>query len=100
MKCRHETPCSKRCLLGTGEIEPCRGYDKCKDFQPNYTTNADRVRAMSDEELAAFLAKFDSHCRVCPADDICGGYSTTPPRDCAYWLEEWLKHPAEEVDDG
>lgn len=52
MKCRHETPCSKRCLLGTGEFKPCRGYDKCKYFQPNYTTNGDLIRAMSDEELA------------------------------------------------
>lgn len=56
MKCRHETPCSKRCLLGTGEIGQCRGYDKCKQFQPDYKTNADRIRAMSDEELAKFLA--------------------------------------------
>ncbi|MBQ8830836.1 MAG: hypothetical protein IJ017_04510 [Oscillospiraceae bacterium] len=59
-------------------------------------TNADRIREMSDEELAAFLAKFDPHCCNCPVDTVCGGCSSTPPRDCAYWFEEWLQLPAEE----
>ena len=96
MKCRYETTDSKRCL-GTKEIDPCRGYDKCKDYRPDYT-NADRIRAMSDDELAEFLAKFGPHCRNCPADDVCGGYSLNPLRDCAYWVEEWLQQPAKECE--
>lgn len=27
----------------------------CKDFEPKRPTNADRIRSMSDEELADFL---------------------------------------------
>ena len=32
--------------------------EKCKDFEEKKQTNADRIRAMSDEELAEFLANF------------------------------------------
>ena len=45
----------------------------------HYPTNADRIRAMSDEELAEWLAKNDPEC------------------DPAEWWLEWLK---EEVKDG
>lgn len=31
-KCRYETQSSKRCL-GTKEVDPCKGHDKCKDFK-------------------------------------------------------------------
>lgn len=82
MKCRYETPCSKRCL-GTKEIDPCCGYDKCKEFRPNYTTQADRIRSMSDEDLAEYLASL--------FEDIEQGiiYSANPDR----WLE-WLEEEA------
>ena len=29
--------------------------EMCKDFEPKRPTNADRIRSMSDEELAEFL---------------------------------------------
>ena len=56
-KCKYEGTgiWNGRCT-GTKEVDPCPGYDKCKQYKPNYTTNADRIRAMSDEELADFLA--------------------------------------------
>lgn len=59
-------------------------------------TNADRIRAMTDEELAEFLSKFDPHCCNCPAYSVCSGCSSTPPRDCAYWYEEWIQQPVKE----
>lgn len=31
-----------RCI-GTKEVDPCTGYDKCKQYKPNYTTNADQI---------------------------------------------------------
>jgi hypothetical protein len=85
MKCRHETPCSQRCL-GTKELDPCRGYDKCKDFQPNYMTNADRIRAMSDEELAEMLL---DGCRgsMC-SDQSHNDYGSV---DCFKCRMDWLK---------
>lgn len=52
-KCKYEGTgiWDGRCI-GTKEVDPCPGYDKCKQYKPNYTTNADHIRAMSDEELA------------------------------------------------
>lgn len=54
-------------------------------------TNADRIRAMSDEELARFLDdNHNSHGCVCPARDC--------RPTCRQCIEEWLQQPAEEVD--
>ena len=59
MKCKYEGTgiWDGRCI-GTKEVDPCPGYDKCKQYKPNYTTNADRIRAMSDEELVDVLREF------------------------------------------
>ena len=62
---------------------------------PNETpSNADRIRAMSDEELAEFLCDFracdaDEHpCNGCKAEKYCrAGHTGTI---------DWLKQPAEE----
>lgn len=52
---------------------------------PKMVTNADRIRAMSDEELAKLLCSLRS-CRQCRWGGwVCG-------------LRDWLKQPAEEVD--
>ena len=74
-----------------GEIYPC----KADIFQKTYTedkpkTNADRIRAMSDEELCKFLGE----CKFC---DICeeGCDSCTYNGDCDKRLLDWLKQPAE-----
>ena len=57
VKCKYEGTgvWNGRCV-GTKEVDPCPGYDKCKQYKPNYTTNAERIRSMSDEDLADFLA--------------------------------------------
>ena len=54
-------------------------------------TNADRIRAMSDEELAVFLGEY----RFC---DICeeGCADCTYHGDCDKRLSDWLQQPAEE----
>ena len=45
-------------------LETCDG---CKDYgNKNVTTNADRIRAMSDEELAEFLERVADGCDSCP----------------------------------
>ena len=53
-------------------------------------TNADRIRAMSDEELRKFLGE----CKFC---DICveGCDSCTYNGDCDKRLLDWLQSPAE-----
>lgn len=58
-------------------------------------TNADRIRAMSDEELAAIYAV------CCPNGDRlnCGKYYLHGGRDCfSCWLD-WLKSPVEDGGD-
>ena len=59
MKCKYEGTgvWAGRCM-GTKEVDPCPGHDKCKNYKPDYMTNADRIRAMTDEELAKWLYEF------------------------------------------
>ena len=59
IKCKYEGTgiWAGRCK-GTKEVDPCPGYDKCERYKPDYKTNADRIRAMSDEELADVLREF------------------------------------------
>lgn len=59
-------------------------------------TNADRIRGMSDEELAEKINIIRSYC----ANDACG--YPCPLRSFCYWVDEepmdiltWLKSPAE-----
>ena len=88
VKCKYEGTgiWDGRCI-GTKEVDPCPGYDKCKQYKPNYTTNADRIRAMSDEEMAKKL----EYELGCPVTGDCAKMS----RDCnACWLD-WLQQPAE-----
>ena len=61
-------------------------------------TNADRIRAMSDEELAAWLT------RIANGDvytDFCCNPARTVVCDskCVVCIAEWLKHPAKDGDD-
>ena len=92
VKCKYEGTgiWNGRCT-GTKEVDPCPGYDKCKQYKPNYTTNADRIRAMSDEELAAHIP--------CPyehdvyGDCKFGRHKRT--QTCEECKLEWLKQPIE-----
>ena len=60
-------------------------------------TNADRIRKMTDEELAKMFARIGercrkrAHCQNCPLDDGCNYDGMTKP------FEIWLKQ--ENVDD-
>ena len=57
-------------------------------------TNADRIRSMSDEELAIFLCDF----RSCDADEyICEGCKATQYCRAGHaGTLDWLQQPAEE----
>ena len=59
VKCKYEGTgiWNGRCT-GTKEVDPCPGYDKCEQYNPDYTTNADRFRAMSDEEQQKCVRRF------------------------------------------
>ena len=70
----------------------CPQVRECDRFENKFNTNADRIRAMSDEELRDFLHSkiwlCSSHklCDSCPLYDEDLGCMTTL---------EWLKQPAE-----
>lgn len=71
---------------GEVAVRECPSYRA----QSKPMTNGDRIRAMSDEELAKFLDdNHNSHGCVCPARDC----SAT----CRQCIEDWLQQPAEEV---
>ena len=55
-------------------------------------TNADKIRAMSDEELAKYLSN-PCDCAVDPERD---GYRECGNDLCVKYLLEWLQQPAEE----
>lgn len=59
-------------------------------------TNADRIRAMSDEELAKFLCNF----RSCDSSEHpCNGCKAEPHCHTGHTgMEDWLQQPAEEED--
>lgn len=64
-------------------------------------TNADRIRAMNDEELAEFLAHINpTNCQDCAFSH---GWRCQPDRDdysdfekCEEGRKRWLQQPAEE----
>ena len=65
MKCKYEGfgVWEGRCV-GTTEVDPCIGYEKCSRFRGDYQSNADHIRSMSDEELANLLCTAD-WCETC-----------------------------------
>lgn len=74
---------------GMGEV---KNYPPYLDYPKPYKakTNADRIRAMSDEELANFLTGFSNN----------GLWATEIEREVCYkTIADWLHQPAEEIDD-
>lgn len=61
----------------------------CPNFvEPKLITNADRIRSMTDEELAEFLTPVkcvDCHLLDCGVGEICDN------RTCEQRIRDWLK---------
>lgn len=83
-----ECACSMNCDKNATELRP--------DRNPDIITNADRIRSMSDEELAEFISRIEigdfgpqvygkTFCDMCKGQYECD--------DCRLW---WLQQPAEE----
>ena len=69
--------------------------DDCPESTPYkpHMTNGDRIRAMTDEDLAKFLCTVCS-CYGCKARMLCDIDETGS--ECDQIIENWLKQPAEE----
>lgn len=86
----------KCCPTCARDSYTCNVWHKCEEdcegYEPRTQTNADRIRSMSDEELADFLCGvFDDD--ECDGKYICG--ITIPDYDEGNILE-WLKSEAKE----
>lgn len=90
---------SKNCPFSDTDHENCHFIDGC-DFAVEQPTNADRIRAMSDEELVVFLDGFSGRCLDCAEDaknKSCQIYKEghyCRPQD----IMRWLQQPVEEDD--
>ncbi len=92
----------------------CRKLSSDTDFQycvmgpcpEQALSNADRIRAMSDERLAELLisADFCGECEYCDKVGLCRYYEANPDGisddGCKQAAINWLKQPAEEREDG
>ena len=102
VKCKYEgTGIQNGRCTGTKEVDPCPGYDKCKQYKPNYTTNADRIRAMSDDELAVWLVEKTAYQESAFSSPSYLNFLTDADDTKESAIKgtfEWLRQPAE-VDD-
>lgn len=78
---------------------PCIFSEKC--FEENehpIKTNAERFRAMSDEELAAWARKqIGCGSEFFPCGVVCDGKCNSfDDETCQAKIKEWLKRPADE----
>ena len=81
-----ETKCGKCKIQRKRPVcNSCFSYDK---FIPITITNADRIRSMSDEELAEFLCKVKS-------DYQWADHEFPSEEECGEWVE-WLQSEVEE----
>lgn len=97
------------------KCEGCKKYGDCKAsghlvwpcgaYRPVIITNADRIRAMSDEELAEFISKLDTYdgssfCRSLPQCEADVDADVLIPSErCSECLLYWLQQPAGGADD-
>ena len=66
-----------------------------EEAKPKRITNADRIRAMTDEELAEWIERIRMYCandlcgRGCPLEEVCYSKADTPLETL-----DWLKQEA------
>lgn len=91
MKCKQACPYN---TLNGCKVEAYGGICPLSNMATTKTiTNADRIRAMSDEDLAAWIAGMTTVCECCAELNECEA-----PRGfnrCSHGVEDWLKQPYE-----
>ena len=86
--CKHEK-CFHRSSLNVG----------CSNYVKKAQTNADRIRAMTDEELAAYLVDIGFDCHLCSEHRRLDNEPLLRNEKCDEKCEkhclDWLKQPEE-----
>ena len=65
--------------------------DSFCEYRRKKRTNADHIRAMSDEELAAWIASMTTVCECCAEINECE--SPKCFNKCLHGVEDWLQQP-------
>lgn len=90
------------------DAKPCMECSMCMSGDSHFKsipkvikkTNADRIRAMSDEELAAFLERVHvDPCSACCDNLYWCRRNNAPEPVCKNHFLEWLQQPAKEEHD-
>lgn len=91
-----------------GDCKRCKKYYQnkydCAECNPDYRiTNADRIRAMSDDELAEFIVKSCDNPMLEKNEDMCDfcdkyedEKAECNEEECKMAVVKWLKSEAEE----
>ena len=84
----------EKCLCACTQYEECN--TECSLYRriAGKQTNADRIRAMTDEELAEWIA-YNTSCETCPVKSATEYECHNSNCGTAWGL--WLKSPVEEV---
>lgn len=94
---RHCVLCDSSCSSYI-EVVPVKELEKTKE-EISKTTNADRIRAMSDEELVVFIDALTANCVDCESEEVhnnCPIHSIGLGRYCGPEdIMKWLRQPAE-----
>ena len=83
----------ERCLIQYDKVDPatCKAVGYCPQATPP-RTNADRIRAMTDEELADYLSKNRGGCRALTTKSyVCNYYDDNLNPDCKKCWLDWLR---------
>lgn len=92
-ECIHRKLCKKFANPFDYDILESVGCDDFKHSQPQ--TNADRIRAMSDEKLADAWIRCNTICHLCAYRDECEFDEYVIYEKCKEGIMEWLKQPAD-----
>lgn len=101
LKCSPEAfaKCPTRRICGNIEAATFTEGSECDLFNQSVMnmpiTNADRIRAMSDEELAAFIVETTYICKCCSVVEGCQDVPHVSV--CKKNVAKWLQQLAEEV---
>lgn len=89
--------CVARCVHAGKDREfICGNGVSCKVTKKPIATNADKIRAMSDEGLAEFLEDWDFCYSYCPQGIAYSPDNPDCSQGCREELLSWLRQPAEE----
>lgn len=78
-------------------VKVTKGLLNALDSVKKPQTNADRIRSMTDQELAVFLSRdLKQPCDYCQLEDLEGACTETLCDDA---MMKWLQHPAEKPEE-